>query len=193
VDNKLSMLKLVAVIILPACMTSCAFLHAYSIVLATEFDGKLVIENEKNVVSYLENVIENYGDYSMKAFNRKAISYKVKKQPGYIHCFYVIYAVDETYHALSFSGSGKFATSKGAWVMDTETDIASYIDYLEGNNIWEVEEIKTDNAINTLLTIENVLSKIRNNISFYFRSKINKNDKHDNCYSALFETLVYDE
>jgi len=74
--------------------------------------------------------------------------------------------------------------------MDTETDIASYIGYLTGDNVWEVEEINTDNAISTLLTINNVLSKIRSKNTYYFRSKINKNDKHDNCYTALYETLA---
>jgi hypothetical protein len=158
--------------------------------LAAEFDGNKVIENEKSVILYLENIIENYGDYTMRAFDRKAISYQVKKKPGYIHCFYVIYEADETYHTLSFSATSKQPTSKGAWVMDTESDIASYIDYLEGNNIWELNEITPDNGINTLLTINNVLSKIRNNTTYYFRSTVNKKNKHDNCYTALYETIV---
>jgi len=189
------MLKFIAIIILPVCiLTSCAFLHAWSIALATEYDGNIVIKNEKNVVLYLENVIENYGDYSMRAFNRKAISYKVKKTPSTIHYFYVIYTVDETYHTLSFSATGKGPTSKGAWAMDTETDIASYIEYLNENNRWEIEEVITNNPINTLLTIKNILSKIHSkNITWYFRSKINKNNKHDNCYTGLFETLVENE
>jgi len=192
--KKLNVLKFIATLILSACIfASCTFLHAYSIALATEYDGNIVIENEKNVALYLENVIKNYGDYSMKAFDRKAISYKVKKTAGYTHCFYVIYEIDETYHTLSFSATGKWATSKGAWAMDTETDVASYNDYLKGSNIWEVEEIITNNTINTLLTIENVQSKIRSNTTYYFRSKINKNNRHDNCYTALFETLVENE
>ena len=188
------MLKLIAIIILPACiLASCTRLHAYAIVLATEYDGNIVIESEKDVVSYLEKVIENHSDYSMRAFDRRAISNRVKKTPDTTHCFYVIYTADETYHTLSFSATGKWATSKGAWAMDTESDIASYIDYLRGNNGWEVEEITPNNDINTLLTIKNVLSKIRSNTTYYFRSKINKNDNHDNCYTALFETIVENE
>jgi len=189
-----NIIKFITVIFLSAFIfSSCAFLHAYSIALSAKYDGKAVIKNEKNVALYLENVAANYGDYSMKAFSRKAISPKVKKTPGYTHCFYVIYAADDTYQTLSFSATGKLATSKGAWAMNTETDIASYIDYLKGNNIWEVEEIKLNNNINTLQTIENVLLKIRSNTTYYFRAKVNKNDKHDNCYSALFETIVENE
>jgi len=193
--KKLKILKAAIIIILPACIfSSCAFMHAYSIVLAAEFDGNKVIKKEKDVILYLENIVENYGDYSMKAFNRKAISITVDKTPGYTHCFYVIYKNgDETYHTLSYSATGKLATSKGAWAMDTDTDIESYIFYLEGNNKWEVEEIAAKNGINTLLTINNVMSKIRNKTSYYFRAKVNKNDRHDNCYTALYETIVENE
>jgi hypothetical protein len=164
--------------------------HAYVIVLSTEYDGNIVIENEKDVVLFLERVIQNSGDYSMRAFDRKAISYKVQKTPGTTHSFYVIYTADETYHTLSFSATGKGATSAGAWAMDTKTDITSYNDYLNENNKWEVREIMTDNGINTYLTTENVLSKIQSDIFFYFRSGINKNNNFDNCNSALMETLV---
>jgi len=189
--KKLNIMKLAVILNLSAgALSSCAFLHAYSIVLAVDFDGNKVIRNEKDVVSYLENVVENYEDYSMKAFERKAISVTVDKKPGYIHCFYVIFNKDETYHTLSYSATGKFAASKGAWAMDTETDIESYVFYLSGDNKWEVEEITTKNGINTLLTINNVLSKIRNKTTYYFRSRVNKDNKHDNCYTALYETLA---
>jgi hypothetical protein len=167
-----------------------ASIHAYGIALVTEYDGNLVIENEKNVELYLENIIQNYRDYSIRAFNRKAISYKVKKTPRTTHHFYVIYTADGTYNTLSFSATGKWATSKGAWAMNTESDIASYVNYLEKTNKWEIEEIITNNGINTLSTINNVLSKMRSNTSYYFSSKTYKNDNYDNCNTALLETLV---
>jgi len=192
-----NMLKFSAIIFLIFCnigmLVSCASLHAYIIVLTTEYDGNIVIENEENVALFLENIIQNHADYSIMAFNRKAISYKVKKTHNTTHSFYVIYTADGIYHTLSFSATGKWATSKGAWAMDTETDIASYIDYLDGNNKWEVEEIMTNNGINTLLTITNVLLKLRGDTTYYFRSKINNNDNYDNCNTALLETLVESE
>jgi hypothetical protein len=191
IDKKFDILKLAAIIILLTCiLTSCASIHAFSIVMSTEYDGNIVIENEKNVEMFLENIIQNYGDYSMKAFDRKAISYKVQKTADTTHSFYVIYMADETYNTLSFSATGKWATSTGAWAMDTETDITSYIDYLNENNRWEVREIMTDNGINTLLTTGNVLSKLQSDTTYYFRSKVNKNNEYDNCNTALFETLV---
>jgi hypothetical protein len=192
--KKINTLKSVTVIILSACtLASCAYLHAYSIVLASDYDGNKVIENEKNVALYLESVIEDNGDYSMRAFSRKAISPKVRKTPGTTHCFYALYTDDETYHTLSFSATGKWATSKGAWAMDTETDIASYADYLAGDNVWEVEEIIINNGINAPLTLKNILSKIQSDTAYYFDAKMHKNDKHDNCRTALFSTIVENE
>jgi Flp pilus assembly protein TadG len=158
--------------------------------LTTEYDGKAVIENEKNVALYLENIMQNHGGYAMRAFERKAISYKTQKTGTTTHSFYVLYTDDSDYHTLSFSATGKWATSQGAWAVDTETDIESYAEYLNGTNVWEVSEIATTNGINTLLTIENVLAKIRSNTTYYYRASIDKNDKHDNCNSALLETLV---
>jgi hypothetical protein len=191
INKELLILKFVIVIILLTCVAAhYPNLHAYVIVLSTEYDGNIVIENEKNVVLFLENIIRDYGNYSIKAFRRKTISHTVYKTASTTHSFYVIYMADDTYHTLSFSATGKWVTSKGAWAMDTQSDIASYIDYLQKNNIWEVEEIITNNGINTLLTIRNVLSKIQNNTTYYFNSKINKNDNHDNCNTALFETLT---
>jgi len=190
-NRKCYILKFTAITIVLNCiLASCSILYAYSIVLATPYDGKVVIRNEKNVVSYLEDIVQNYGDYSLHAYNRKAISYKVKMTSGTTHSFYVINTVDNTYHTLSFSATGKGAVSKGAWAMDTDSDIASYTDYLNGNNRWEVGEIITRNGINTLLTVWNILLKIKNNDTYFFNSKINRNDHHDNCNTALRETLI---
>jgi len=167
-----------------------AFLHGYAIALTSKYDHKTTIENEKNVIIYLKDIIQNYGDYSMRAFNRTAISYKVRKTSETTHSFYAIYGADGTYNTLTYAATGIFATSKGAWAMNTEGDISSYTDYLSGNNRWEVEEIKTNNGINTLLTINNVLAKTQSNIKYFFRARVNKNDKYDNCNTAILETLV---
>jgi len=170
-----------------------AFLHGYAIALTTKYDHKATIENEKIVIAHLKDIIQNHGDYSIRAFNRTAISYKVRKTSETTHSFYVIYRADGTYNTLTYAATGKFAISKGAWAMNTEGDISSYTDYLAGNNRWEIEEIKTNNGINTLLTINNVLEKTQGNIKYFFRAKVNKNDKYDNCNTAVLETLAANE
>ena len=188
-------IKHTAVVISLACiMASCASLHAYTIVLTTRYDGNAVIKNETNVVSFLEQVILNSEDYSLAAFDRTAISYRVRKTISTTHSFYVIRDVaDTTYNTLSFSATGKGALSKGAWAINTFSDVSSYTDYLEGNNKWEVEEIITKNGINTPMTIQNILSKIQRNTRYFFRSKVNKKNRYDNCNTALLETLVENE
>jgi hypothetical protein len=170
-----------------------AIAHAYGIVLSSKYDGNIVIKNEKNVILFLENIIKNYSNYSMKAFDRKAISYRVRKTPVTTHSFYLICSADGIYHTLNFSATGIWAISKGAWAIDTNSDISSYIDYLNGENRWEVKEIMTNNGINTLLTIRNVLSKARSDLKYHFLSKTDKNDNYDNCNTALMETLVENE
>jgi len=178
-------------IVLAFTLSSCASLHAFGIVLTLKYDGKAVIEKEKDVIQFLENVMRNSDNYAMTAFNRRAISYKVRKTESTTHSFYVIYDItDNTYNTLSFSATSKQAVSEGAWAINTKSDIDSYINYLEGNNIWEVEEIIIDNGIDTLFTIRNVLSKVLHGITYYYNSKVNNNDYHDNCNSALWETIV---
>ena len=68
--------------------------------------------------------------------------------------------------------------------------MASYHEYVSGNNIWEVREIAAEKGINTPLTIENVLSKIQSDTTYYFLSRIDRDNNHDNCNTALRETLV---
>lgn len=173
--------------------SSCASLHAYSIVLAVPYDGKAVIENEKKAAAYLEKIVQNHGNYSMKAFNRKAISYKVKKTAATTHSFYVLYTAGEPYQTVSFSATGKGPYSKGAWAVNTTTDSESYSNYVQGNNNWEIAEITPEAGIDTLRTAKNILAKIQSTVSYYYRAKVNNNDARDNCNTALWETLVTKE
>jgi hypothetical protein len=158
-------------------------------VLAKDYDGNAVLEKEEEVKHILEQIVENAQSYTMKAYMRTAITYKVKQTKTTTHSFYVI-SKGEEYQTLSFSATGKWTASQGAWAINTDTDISSHEDYLGGANIWKVEEIKTEKGINTLETITNVLAKIESDITFYWKAKVNKDDKIDNCNTALLETMV---
>lgn len=171
-------------------LTGCTSLYAYMYVLTTKYDGIAVLEKEGDVKSILEQIIEDADQYIMKAYTRTAISYKVRKTNDTTHSFYVIMYIGERYLTLSFSATGKWATSEGAWAINTDTDISSYETYLAGENRWYVEEIETNNGINTLWTITNILEKIESDITYYYRAPVNKDDKVDNCNTALLETLV---
>ena len=189
-NKRFARLKYAATVLCTGITASCASLHAYGIVLTTAYDGNAVLQNEGNVAAYLETVLQNHGDYAMRAFDRKAISYAVKKTETTTHSFYLLYRADGTSHTLSFSATGKWATSEGAWALDTAADMASYHEYVSGNNIWEVREIAAEQGINTPLTIENVLSKIQSDTTYYFLSRMDRDNNHDNCNTALRETLV---
>ena len=171
-------------------LTGCTSLYAYGIVLATKYDGVTVLQKEGDVKGILEQMRKGADRYIMKAYTRTAISYKVRKTNDTTHSFYVITCDDEMYITLSFSATGKWATSKGAWAINTDTDVSSYENYLMGENRWYVEEIKTNKGINTLRTITNILGKIESDITYYYRAPVNKDDKMDNCNTALLETLV---
>jgi hypothetical protein len=126
----------------------------------------------------------------MKAYTRRAISYKVKKTKTTTHSFYVIMREGENYQTLSFSATSKWAVSEGAWAINTDTDITSYEDYVGGKNIWDVEEIETEKGLNTLRIITNIVEKIKSDTTYYYRAKVNIEDKIDNCNTALLETMV---
>jgi hypothetical protein len=159
-------------------------------VLSTEYDGETVLKEEPLVKYTVEQMIENADQYTMKAYERTAISDEVKKTETTTHSFYLIQREGENDQTLSFSATGKWATSEGAWALNTDTDVSSYRDYLRGDNIWEVAEIETKNGINTRSTLMNVIAKIESDVTYYFNSKKNIDDDIDNCNSALLETLT---
>ncbi|MDR2511849.1 MAG: hypothetical protein LBC89_05265 [Bacteroidales bacterium] len=174
-------------------------LRAYYFVLTNDYDGETVLANENIAVANIENILKNPNGYKMKAFNRAAISHKVKKTPKTTHSFFVIYDSIANWHTLSFCATGKLATSQGAWAWEIKYDVESFEHYLLSqkdfcshcNNIndWQVEQILFDKDIAVVPTLQNVLNKIRSSITYYFCSEINPNDNHDNCNSALWEII----
>jgi hypothetical protein len=165
-------------------------MHAYMYVLLQAYDGNAVLEREGKVKKILERIKGRAGKYRIKAYTRTAISFHVKKTNETTHSFYVIMDEREHYKTLSFSATGKWATSEGAWAINTDTDIASYKEYTGGENRWRVEEIETKKEINTIRTITNILDKINRGITYYYRAEENDADNVDNCNTALLETLV---
>jgi hypothetical protein len=173
-----------------AVSAGCSSLQAYMYVLAADYDGNAVLKKEGEVKKLLLDILGNAGEYRMKAYTRTAISFKVKKTALTTHSFYVITRAGETYQTLSFSATGKGAVSEGAWTINTDTDVSSYGEYLNGENRWRVEEIPIEREIDTLKTLSNVLEKMTSNTTYYFMAKVNAHDKRDNCNTALLETLA---
>ncbi|MDR0599397.1 MAG: hypothetical protein LBG84_04860 [Treponema sp.] len=168
----------------------CTSLHAYMYVLASDYDGNAALQKEAAVKDVLGDIISSPDRYSLRAYTRAAISYRVRKTENTTHSFYVISREGKTWQTLSFSATGKWATSKGCWAIDTATDRSSYEEYLRGANRWHVEELKTDRGIDTAPTLRNIVEKIESDTTYYFRARVNRDDRVDNCNTALLETMV---
>jgi hypothetical protein len=107
-----------------------------------------------------------------------------------MHAYYVIYNNTGQFYTLSFNGTQFSKYSHGAWALNTESDFNSYINFLDGDNIWDVEVINSENIINVKETISNVLEKIDSDITYYYKDHVNNKINMENCITALTGTLV---
>ena len=110
------------------------------------------------------------------------------------HSFYVITKpFTGEYHTLSFYGTKIAIHSKGAWAMDTDSDMSSYSIYTTKGKNWKIMEIETGNGIDTAATVKNIIGKIDSCVTFYYRDHVKKKPGMNNCNTALWETLVENE
>ncbi|GHT97981.1 hypothetical protein FACS1894142_3680 [Spirochaetia bacterium] len=151
---------------------------------------KKALENEPDVKLFLTYVFNNPEKYTITAFTRGAISYKLEKTELLTHNYYVLHETETQFHTLSFSGTAKAYHSKGAWTLDSDTDLESYVWFLEGENKWKVVEIKTANGIDTKATVFNILEKINSTITYYYKDHLKDKPDMHNCITALEETIV---
>jgi len=178
---------MVCVLVLCSCTSLRAGIYLLTI---DKINGEKILQNESSVKNFLQEIINTSEYYTFKIYKRKAINFQFKKTRLLVHSFYAITNNDGEYHTLSFYGTDFDFYSKGAWILDSDADIASYISYLEGKNDWTVEEIKTDNRINVPETAEKIITKIESSITFYYKDHIRDKTNMDNCNTALKETFV---
>jgi hypothetical protein len=154
-------------------------------------DGDLVLEREVMVKEYLETILENPGLYTISAYQRCAVNYQIKRTKLISHSYYVITeAAPNVFHTLSFYGTKIAMYSEGAWVLDADSDLGSYINFLNGTNNWDVTEIPIKNGVETGDTVKNILEKIGSKVTYYYRDHIYDRPGVDNCNTALWETIV---
>jgi hypothetical protein len=170
---------------------SCSTLKAgiYLSSIDPEFFDK-TMEKEPEVISFLGQMYEHPEEYKMSAYTRTAIRNDIKKSKMYTHLYYVINSNDGQFYTLSFNGTGFSAYSRGVWAVNTETDASSYISYLYGENIWDVEKIETEHDINVKATTFNILMKIADHITYYYRDHVHDRPGMNNCVTSLLETIV---
>jgi hypothetical protein len=153
-------------------------------------NGDVILSKEPDVKYFLEYVYEFPENFTVTAFNRSGIKYSIKKTKLLNHSYYTLTDTDGNFHTLSFYGTKAALYSEGAWAMDTDADMNSYKSYLEGKNVWDVQEIKTDKGIDTERTVFNILRKINSNVTYYYKDHLSDKPNVDNCNTALQETIV---
>ena len=84
----------------------------------------------------------------------------------------------------------KWFYSQGAWAINTVPDMKSYIGFRYGINEWGVQKMLINKGINTKMTIGNIISKIDDDITYYYNDHINDKNGMENCNTALQNTIV---
>jgi len=182
---------LIIFLLLSSIVTSCSTIKIGAELIAVDFDGNALLNNEVHVKEKLLEILLEHENYTMTGFTRKAISPKVERTLHHYHSFYIVSFDENRYFALSFSGTKKWFRSTGAWAINTNTDVSSYLSYLYDNNEWDVQEIHLKKGINTEMTLKNIIHKIDDdNITYYYNDHINDENNMENCNTALQNTLV---
>ena len=175
--------------------TSCSTVPAGTYRLSdNDQNNDCIIQNERLVRIFLENVINSYENYSMRAYARTGISYRWRRSRLFTHSFYVIISHNEEnnrYYTLSFYGTRMAPFSRGVWAINTNADLSSYRLYLEGDNRWDVEEIYADKVIDVRETLANIVTMIDSGSGFFFMNHILSSAGRHNCNTALHGTIVF--
>jgi len=178
-------------VILLFSLQSCAsFREGLYVKLIDRNNGIFFLENENNVRLYLEKVLNFHEYFSIKAYTRNIFSFQIKKTRLLFHSFYVITGFNGEHHTISFYGSDMYFYSAGVWVMNSDSDLSAYEDFIGGNNGWDVAEIEIPNGIDTEKTVRNIITMIDNNVQYYYRNHLSSKVDMHNCNTALDETLV---
>jgi hypothetical protein len=74
--------------------------------------------------------------------------------------------------------------------MDSDSDRTSYELYIAGDNKRDVKEIRTERGIDTRQTVENILRKMDEENTYYYKDRVKNLPNVDNCNTALWETLA---
>jgi len=149
-----------------------------------------ILSDERGVREFLENVLASPEEYVITAYVRCLTKNQRKRTKLMTHSYYVISNPSRgEYRTLSFFGTDFSFYSEGAWAMDTDLDMSSYLSYIGGKNRWDVREIMTPNGIDTEKTVKNIIEIMDSGVKYYFRDHLNNKNGMNNCNTALWDTL----
>jgi hypothetical protein len=173
--------------LLSACSSLQAGIYLSSI---DNLDGESIKRNEAAVKEYLEAILDKPENYAIRLYERNGISYQFKRTKLMYHSFYVITDGNDIHHTLSFYGTKIAFYSEGAWIMDGDSDKQAYDLFAGGENKWDVVEIKFSPGIDLEKTIKNIIKKMENGVTYYYKDHLNDKPGMDNCNTAVYETLT---
>jgi hypothetical protein len=149
------------------------------------------IAKEKNITIFLENVLDKACEYEIFICERTLTRAQKKKTKLMHHRFYVIKALSsDEYNTLGFFGTNFSFYSQGVWILNSNSDISAYKEYLSGGHNWDIALIEISGCIDTAETAKKLIVKIKNRVRYYYRDHLDDKPGVDNCNTAIMETLV---
>jgi len=149
------------------------------------------IENQLYLTVFLEDIVNSEEYFSVEAFSRKTLSPVLKQTKLLTHSFYLINVDNERYYTLSFLGTKLKLYCDGFWVLNKETDISSFKLFIEGNNIWDVGNIFTEDLVDAQQTLKNIINAIKTGANYYYLDHVKKRQNSFNCNTAVYETIAF--
>jgi hypothetical protein len=175
--------------------------------------------NNVLVKEYLQNVLLSSEGREVKVYTRRAFSPNNKKNSIVFHMFYAYFKDGIMEHTLVFTATPEESEFDGSWMLDSYTDVESYILYTESSNPWEVEEYrgpKGEAVLDLIGTTNKILERLEKGYTFFGPASIRNipwyhivwltivpppfspqvlmllSMHKDNCTSAVLETIVWE-
>jgi hypothetical protein len=157
-----------------------------------EYNIDETIAKEKNIPAFLKNALDNACDYAISVCERTPTHIVKKKTKLMRHLFYVFKPLSsDEYNTLGFFGSDFSFFSPGVWILNSNSDVAAYEEYLAGKkSTWDFSLFETSDNIDTAETVKKLIDKIENRVSYYYKDHLDDKPGVDNCNTAIMETLV---
>ena len=148
-----------------------------------------LISSENNVKGYLMAIENNPDDYTINAYQRRALG-EGKKNILFTHSLYTIENnLTGEINTLSFNGTSLALFSKGAWGLNTETDVKSFKSLLNGNNTYDMELLYFDNKFNNKNTAQSIIKSIESSTTYFALDHLFNLYGMENCNTAFFNTV----
>ncbi len=156
-----------------------------------------LIAKESDVIKFLQEIGKNPDNYSIEAYERKAL-FKYPWEKGdsdavLVHSLYVITnKKTRQVYTLSYNGTSLSPISEGAWGLNTETDVKGLRDSRYGDNSYSMVKLFNGYTIDTERTSANIINSINSSTSYFFVDHKIDVQNRENCNTALYNTVFFE-